>query len=76
MSIHDLLDGVEWKFLGHQEPGETPHATHSGVLRIGDVELRCYQLSNGQRVFDSDDVDAMFPGWREMFGLEEAPDGR
>lgn len=42
--------------------GLLPHVTHNGVLRVGEVELHCYQLSDGRRVFDKDDVDALFGG--------------
>lgn len=35
-------------------------ATHSGVLKLGEIELKCHILSNGQRVFDADDVKNFF----------------
>lgn len=35
-------------------------ATHSGVLKIGEIELRCHVLSNGMRIFDKDDIDKYF----------------
>jgi len=30
---------------------DMPHATHEGVIRIGDIEITCAVLSTGQRVF-------------------------
>jgi hypothetical protein len=58
--VEAMLDQVEWKILPPMDEGETPHATHSGVLRIGNAELKCYQLSNGQSIFDADDLMAFF----------------
>lgn len=37
-----------------------PTATHSGVLKIGEAELRCHVLSNGLRIFDGDDLARFF----------------
>lgn len=36
--------------------GETPVATHEGVLHLGSVRVRVYQLNNGQRVIHPDDL--------------------
>lgn len=50
--IDALLDAVEWvaiKDVPSVEPG-TPHATHTGVLRIGELELDCVVLNTGQRL--------------------------
>lgn len=60
-----LLDGAEWKALDLKgarftdEP-DALYATHEATLEIGDSTLRCYQLNDGQRVFDADDVHAFF----------------
>lgn len=58
--IEKLLDQeVEWEkidpkgFVGEEG---TLYATHQGVLEIGAAKLRVYQLNDGQRVFDADDV--------------------
>lgn len=61
--IHKLLERVEWERL--PSPGEPPkpgelYATHSGVVTFGERDLRCYQLNDGQRVFDAADIHAMF----------------
>ena len=61
--IDRLLDQVEWiKTEGDpREPGcDLPYATHSGVLDVGFAKLRVYQLSNGMRVIDGEDMAALF----------------
>jgi hypothetical protein len=63
--IDRMLETVKWKaldltdcsFVG--EP-DALYATHEGTLEIADARLRCYQLNDGQRVFDADDVAAIF----------------
>ena len=63
--IERLLDQkVQWEeiplegcsFAG--EPGVL-YATHSGTLEIGAARFRVYQLNDGRRVFDADDVAAL-----------------
>lgn len=60
--IDMILNGVEW--IAAEPPDTTddgiPYATHSGMLRVGEFELRCYQLSDGQRIFDADDLATFF----------------
>jgi hypothetical protein len=60
--IDYLLDQVAWTEVWHPTPptGPLPHVTHKGVLKIGDIELNCYVLSDGQRIFNADDVERMF----------------
>lgn len=54
---------VDWQPLPAPDSESTlPHATHEGVLRVGDIELKCFQLTNGQRVFDLNDVERLFGG--------------
>ncbi|MCK9458281.1 MAG: hypothetical protein M0R80_01355 [Proteobacteria bacterium] len=63
--IQILLDGVEWESLPAEPPeldGEVPFATHRGVLDLGGVKLKVYQLSDGQRVIDAEDLEALFGG--------------
>ena len=58
-----LMDLVKWEPIeGADEVVDdgTPYATHMGVLRLGDFELRCYQLNTGERVFNADDVAGYF----------------
>jgi hypothetical protein len=55
-SIDRLLDAVQWKEHPKQEPGELPHATHSGLLKIMDIEMRVYRLSDGRAIIDAEDM--------------------
>lgn len=38
----------------------TLYATHEGVMDLGEMRLRVYQLNNGQRVIDAQDVEDFF----------------
>src|SRR5947209_1963627 len=40
---------ARWSGLGE----DMPRATHSGVLKIGDAEIPCYVLENGERVLST-----------------------
>ena len=59
--INTMIDNVA-------TPNEPPEnlkegqvwATHSGVLKMGEIELRCHVLSSGQRIFDAEDVEKFF----------------
>jgi hypothetical protein len=57
------LDAVNWVVLDNK-PGSRglPYATHSGVLSIGNFELRCYRLNDGRAILHADDVNAFFAG--------------
>ena len=61
-----LMDSAEWVAIpgAQREPGGLPVPTHEGVLRIGSAELRCYQLDDGRRIIDADDVAEFFGGFR------------
>lgn len=65
--IEMMLDGVKWtkvddskQFGTHDD--DIPYTTHEGVLVIGDLSVHVYQLSNGQRVIDSEDILALIGG--------------
>ena len=65
LELQLMLNALEWKPTGAQdhyegERSSIPYATHEAVLHIGSKTLRCFQLSNGQRVFDADDVEMFF----------------
>ena len=63
--IERLLDTVEWKELPSPEASEPglPYATHEGVLHLDNsIELRCYQLDDGRRIFDGRDIEALIGG--------------
>ena len=61
-----IMDGVQREqVVGTQgNSDDLPWVTHQGVFDFAGARLRCYQLSDGQRVFDADDVEAAF-GVRE-----------
>lgn len=48
---------ARWAKQGVKPP---PEATHFGVLKIGDIELDCAVLNDGQRVLSNRDVSAAF----------------
>jgi hypothetical protein len=60
--IDRIMEAVEWKPLpapiGDEAKGL--YATHDGVLAIGGLRFRCYQLNDGQRLLDADDVERVF----------------
>lgn len=62
----ELIDTIEWTPMpphATDVPDDgIPWATHEGVLHIGNAQLKAYMLSNGQRVFDADDVQRFFSG--------------
>lgn len=60
-----LLDAVDWQETGDPEDvamadDGIPWVTHSGVLNIGPAKFRCYQLNDGTRILDAEDVEAFF----------------
>ena len=66
-----LFKSVQWSPISSDgtepEPpdplyGPLALATHKGVLQIGPFTFRCYQLSDGRRVLDAEDVDIFFAG--------------
>lgn len=63
-----LLDSLDWTRMKLPPPEQRasglPVATHTAVLELGGHNLRCYQLSNGARLIDADDV-------KKFFGLME-----
>ena len=36
-----------------------PHAISESVVDLGGCKIRCYQLSDGRRILDKNDVDAV-----------------
>jgi hypothetical protein len=68
--IDKMMDAIEWSETSAQ-PGTDgiPYATHSGVLEVAGLRLRCYRLNDGRAIFDADDFKAAFPG---LLGTEAA----
>jgi len=60
--IEMMLDAIEWRPCEGEvdHSSDLPYATHEGVLRIGDLELRCYRLNTGQCIFDAADIENFF----------------
>ena len=60
--IEMLFKDVVWEPTGLSEPGEDgiPVASHQGILHLFDTEFHVYQLSDGQRIFDAEDVGNFF----------------
>jgi hypothetical protein len=54
--IETMMDFVYWKPVANN----LPFVTHEGVLQIGDVSMRVYQLSDGRRVIPSEDIERFF----------------
>lgn len=62
--IDSMLERVEWlpaeTPVGQGADNSLPHATHAGVLRIGDMELRCYRLNDGRAIINAEDMESFF----------------
>ena len=71
--IEIMLDNIKWEPI-EQDIVETmmnrdiPTATHQGILAIGDIKLRVYQLNNGQRVIEQNDLINLFKSWEGANG--------
>lgn len=59
-----ITDAIEWQDVDPPDDvsGDTPYTVKRGVLRIDESELRCYVLSDGQRMFNAEDVAQFFGG--------------
>lgn len=57
-----MMDAVEWTTAeGRADPDELlPYVTHRGMLHIGDMSIRCYQLNDGRRIIDAEDLKRFF----------------
>lgn len=59
--IELMLDKVEWTELRHDgKPPAGLYATHEGILQIEKIKLKVYQLNDGRRVIDHNDLAAIF----------------
>lgn len=50
------MDGLEGEIVG------VPKAISESVMLIGGHEIRVYQLDNGMRVLDAEDIERFFGG--------------
>jgi len=58
-----MMDSVDWERVTDGTPvfnDGLPYVTHKGYLQIGDISLRCYQLDDGRRIIDAEDVARFF----------------
>jgi hypothetical protein len=55
-----MLDGLEWRELKGTPEGDLPYATHEGILAIGEYKMRVYQLNDGRRVINGEDIAGFF----------------
>lgn len=58
--IDIVMDRVQWTPIKHEQQPDGLYATHEGTLTIEGYTLRCYILSDGQRVFHAEDVEKFF----------------
>lgn len=60
--IEEMMDRLDWEAIEQnaKPDGSLPYATHTGVLKIGDFEIRCYRLSDGKAIVDAEDFNKFF----------------
>jgi hypothetical protein len=59
MDVDKLFDHVDWQPVNQNiqaKPNEL-YATHQGTLRVYDFTFRVYQLNDGTRVIDAQDIE-------------------
>jgi hypothetical protein len=49
--------------MSNDTKDEIPTATHEGELTIGGITMRIYNLDNGKRVVDANDMNAFLMRW-------------
>lgn len=67
--IEQLLNEVEFTPLG-SKPNDSglPYATHTGIMKIGEVEIEVSVLNDGRRIISTDAMDKVFgEGWQEVY---------
>lgn len=59
--INMMLEGATWTPITDQPAmSGALHATHSGVLTIEGLTVKCWQLSDGRRVIDGQSMAQLF----------------
>lgn len=59
--IEILLDQVELKEVENPKPtSDLPYVTHSGILKLGEVEIEVMVLNTGERVISEDSINKLF----------------
>ena len=65
--IDTLLDAVEFTPVPDMQPhGDTPYATHTGILKIADMEFEVFVLNDGRRIISSESMEKNMPGAIEL----------
>lgn len=62
-SIDRLMETVAWRPLllpNEASDSDIPFATHEGEIQLGEHKVRCYKLSDGQRIFNGEDFDKLW----------------
>ena len=59
--IAGALDALPWQAVENPNKGDgtLPYVQHHGVLTIAGLSLRGYQLNDGRRIFDADDMRSL-----------------
>lgn len=81
--VHTMMDGVEWIPTGRIE-GSDGRAViaYEGFVYLGDFCMRCFLMSNGTSIIDSDELtaslgfDVVDAFEEEAFRLIAAIDGK
>jgi hypothetical protein len=78
--INKLFDSADWQPTTAEPPADgSAYATHFGILKIGEMELRVFQLNTGERTILEEDMAAFFgqtkEQLREIIGMIEKNKG-
>ena len=62
----DLTADIEWLEILRPDldPSLPAGSKRTGVLSIGSTDVRCYQLSDGRRIFDAEDAGELMEKFR------------
>lgn len=55
--IEALIDACLKPVPPPAEPGDLPYPTHSGVLKLGDCELKVHRLSTGEAIIEKESME-------------------
>lgn len=62
--IEMMLDGATWRAVSVPPPphpdSTVPYVTHEGVFELAGHSMRAYQLSDGSRILDGEDLERFF----------------
>ena len=61
--IETLMEQIEWHEVNMDKeanPYNLPFATHTGVIDLAGIKLRCYRLNDGRAIIDADDMNRLF----------------